>query len=394
MTQQHGEPSDSDPGAGSIGCCGVIVGALGLVSLITTLIALGAVLLTFPPDRWQGAADPNAHPLAIVVAPTHPQTVYVGTEQGLILISRDGGQSWQETHQGLPPDTPISSLVLASGANQLLAGTSYGAYRSLDGGKTWRSAGSGIPPHSGVDAIAALPDGMLLAGTVGEGVYALPVGSGTWIPAQMGLPPHSDVYAFLPLAQPGHVLAALISGGIYASQDGGRSWAESDRGLGAASGVNVFSLLAIPDQREADALILAGTSRGAFESSDLGATWAPSSVGIGTTRVISLASDPVTPTNVFAGTDPGVYQSRDGGVTWRTVGFGLPSVLHVGALGIVHPAGGDQVILASVDRLYRYPGHWFLASEPWRAIGFGVLVLLALILVAIVAWGIHAVIAA
>jgi len=387
--QQAGSPVD-DPTAGSIGCCGVVVGMLGIVSLITALIALGFTLFTYPPDRWQGTADPNVHPLAIVVAPTHPQTVYIGTEQGSILISRDGGQSWREAHQGLPPATPISSLALLPGANQLLAGTSNGAYLSLDGGMTWRSAGSGIPPHTIVDAVAALPDGRLLAGVVGYGVYVLPVGSVTWAPAPTGLPRHSDVYAFLPLAQPGHVFAALISGGVYASQDGGLTWAESDRGLSAASGVNVFSLLAIPGQRGADDAILAGTSRGVFESSDLGKTWAPRSVGIGTTRVISLASDPLTPTNLFAGTDTGVFQSRDGGATWRAVGFGLPAGLHVGAVGIIHPAGGDQVILASVDRLYRYPGHWVLASEPWRALGFGVLALLALALLAILTWGVRA----
>ena len=51
------------------------------------------------------------------------------------------------------------------------------------------------------------------------------------------------------------------------------------------------------------------------------------------------------------------------------------------------------MILASVDRLYRYPGQWLLASEPWRALGFGALIVLAFALVAFVVWQVRAILA-
>jgi photosystem II stability/assembly factor-like uncharacterized protein len=292
-------------------------------------------------------------------------------------------------HQGLPPNTPISALAVLPHGTGLLAGTSKGAYLSADGGQTWHDAGPGIPFPSIVDAVSALPDGTLLAGTTAHGVYVLPAGGMRWIAATQGLPPHSDIYAFLPLAHRGHVLAALISGGIYASQDAGVTWAESDHGLSGASGVNVFSFLALPGQQGVDDVILAGTSRGISMSRDLGASWVPSSVGIGTTRVISLARDPLAPTNVFAGADTGVYASRDSGVTWHRLGFGLPAEQHVGALGVVHPVGSEQVIFASVDQLYWYPGRWLLAAEPWRTLGFGAFIVLALGLVAFIVWQVH-----
>lgn len=394
MTRQRAGPQGGDPLFESAGCCGLLAYIVGAGLLVVALAALGFVLVAGLPDRWQGIADPSAHPLALITDPRHPQTVYVATEQGRILISRDGGQSWRESHQGLPPATPISTLAVlpgGTGAIQLLAGTSKGAYRSSDGGTTWRSAGPGLPFPTIVDAVAALPDGTLLAGTTASGVYVLSAGATRWMPATAGLPRQSDIYAFLPLAQSGHVLAALISGGIYASQDSGLTWAESDQGLSGASGVNVFSLLALPDPRRAGESIVAGTSRGLYVSHDQGMTWAPSSAGIGTTRVISLTRDPVTPMDVFAGTDTGVYASRDGGATWHAVGFGLPAEQHVGAIGVVHVAGGEQVILASVDQLYRYPGQWPLASQPWRALGFAALILLALTLVAEVVWWVRGV---
>jgi photosystem II stability/assembly factor-like uncharacterized protein len=378
-------PAD-EPLLGSAGCCGVIARVLGATALVVALAVLGLLLVMGDPNRWQGIADPAAHPLALVSDPKYPQTLYLGTEQGHVLISHDGGQSWREQHQGLPPATPISALALLPNGTQALAGTSKGAYLSADGGHTWQSVGPGIPPHTIVDAVSVLSDGTLLAGTASQGVYVSHSGGATWTPAAAGLPPQSDIYAFLALPPSGHVLAALISGGIYASSNDGMTWAESDQGLGAAAGVNVFSFLSVPGHSGTDPVILAGTSRGVYASRDLGTIWAPSSAGIGTTRVISLACDPLVPTSIFGGADTGVYQSRDGGATWRIVGYGLPSDQHVGVVGVIHPSSGQQVILASLDRLYRYPGQWLLASEPWRALGFGALGLLAAALVAYIVW--------
>lgn len=399
MAQQlAGRPQPSDPLYESAGCCGLMVRLLGVGILVAAMATLGVLLVTGPPERWQGIADATEHPLALLTVQRNAQTVYAGTEQGHILVSHNSGQSWQESDQGLPLATPISALALLPSGTQVLAGTSKGVYLSSDRGNTWHSAGPGIPSGAFVDAVAALPDGTLLAGTTGHGVYVLPAGDTTWTAATSGLPAQSDIYALLPLAQPGHVLAGLISGGIYISQNGGMTWAESDRGLNGtptAPPLNVFSFLALPGTgldgaADADATILAGTSHGLYASNDHSASWRPSSRGIGTTRVISLASDAMSPARgtevAVAGTDTGVFQSHDAGTTWQAVGCGLPAGQHVGAVETVHSPGGERVILASVDRLYQYPGRWLLASEPWRALGFGTVLVLALALVAGVVW--------
>jgi hypothetical protein len=157
--------------------------------------------------------------------------------------------------------------------------------------------------------------------------------------------------------------------------------------------VNVFSFLAIPNTRGENAVIMAGTSLGVFSSRDQGTTWTPSSAGIGTIRVISLAGDSSMQGGVFAGADTGVFQSQDGGATWHMLGFGLPAEQHVGAVATTHLANGERVILAAVDQLYRYPGQWPLASEPWRGLGFGVLILLVFALVAFVVWQVRTILA-
>lgn len=129
-------PSQSDdPLTESFGCCGVIASLLFASLLVTAVVALAVVLVSGPPDRWQGLADANMHPLALITDPHQPQTVYVGTEQGQILITHNGGKDWQEAHAGLPTNTPISALTLLSDGTKILAGTSMGAYASTDGGK-------------------------------------------------------------------------------------------------------------------------------------------------------------------------------------------------------------------------------------------------------------------
>jgi hypothetical protein len=127
MAQQRAGPPSGDPLLESAGCCGLIARVLGAGLLVAAIATLGILLVTGPPERWQGIADATEHPLALLTAPQHPETVYAGTEQGHVLISHDGGQRWQVSLQGLPQATPISALALLPSGTQLLAGTSKGA---------------------------------------------------------------------------------------------------------------------------------------------------------------------------------------------------------------------------------------------------------------------------
>lgn len=117
-------------------------------------------------------------------------------------------------------------------------------------------------------------------------------------------------------------------------------------------------------------------------------SWRPAEAsggGIGTTRVLGLARDPLKPSEIVAGTDVGVYRSQDGGASWRLLGFGLPTDLHVGVVRILHPPGAEPLVLASVDQLYQYPGHWLLATPPWRGLAFALLAVLVCCLLAVLA---------
>ena len=64
MAEQRAGPPSGEPLLESAGCCGVIARMVAAGALVAALATLGLLLLTQPPDRWQGIADASAHPLA------------------------------------------------------------------------------------------------------------------------------------------------------------------------------------------------------------------------------------------------------------------------------------------------------------------------------------------
>src|SRR2546422_1482780 len=136
---------------------------------------------------------------AIAPSPRAAGLVWVGSDDGLIHRTTDGGQHWQNvTPQGVPPWSTIS-LVEAS---SLDAAVAYAAvdrhrlddfapyiYRTRDGGAHWTRADSGIAPQAYVQAVRADPErpGLLYAGTE-TGVYVSFDDGDHWQSLQLNLP--------------------------------------------------------------------------------------------------------------------------------------------------------------------------------------------------------------
>ncbi len=104
-------------------------------------------------------------------------TIWVGTDDGLIHITHDGGKSWQNI---TPPELSSWSKVSLMEASHFDNETAYAAinrfrlddlhphiYRTHDGGKTWQEIVKGIPNNEVVNAIREDPlrKGLLFAGT-------------------------------------------------------------------------------------------------------------------------------------------------------------------------------------------------------------------------------------
>ncbi|MDD5543659.1 MAG: hypothetical protein PHX83_10845 [Acidobacteriia bacterium] len=170
----------------------------------------------------------------IAVAPGNKQVIYTGSLQGRVMVSNDGGFSWNDITSGLPnrsvthitvdPNTPSTSYVTFSGfstahvfktsnsgsawtdisgnlpdiptnallidptnPNTLYVGTDIGIFRSTQGGGTWSSFNTGLPPVI-VDAFTARPSGVLQAGTYGRSVFEITSGGGANIQDNLSVP--------------------------------------------------------------------------------------------------------------------------------------------------------------------------------------------------------------
>ncbi len=113
------------------------------------------------------------------VAPSHRDlgTIWAGTDDGLIHVTRDGGENWTNV---TPPDLKSWMKVSLMDAGHFDNDTAYAAintlriddlrphiYRTHDGGKTWKHITNGIPNGTIVNVVREDPQrkGLLFAGT-------------------------------------------------------------------------------------------------------------------------------------------------------------------------------------------------------------------------------------
>jgi photosystem II stability/assembly factor-like uncharacterized protein len=104
-------------------------------------------------------------------------TLWAGTDDGLIWLTRDGGKNWNRI---TPPELTAWSKVTQIAASHFDDNTAYASvsrfrlnderpyiYRTHDGGKNWKPITDGLPEIGPVDTIREDPErkGLLFAGT-------------------------------------------------------------------------------------------------------------------------------------------------------------------------------------------------------------------------------------
>ena len=142
----------------------------------------------------------------IAPSPLQADTIWIGTDDGLIHVTHDSGKTWKNV---TPPELTAWSKVSLMEASHSDATTAYAAvdrhrledykpyiYRTRDGGKTWKLIANGIPDGSYVNSMKEDParKGLLFAGTE-LGVYVSFNDGEDWQPLQNNLP-HSSARDF------------------------------------------------------------------------------------------------------------------------------------------------------------------------------------------------------
>ena len=156
--------------------------------------------------------------MAIAIAPSDAQTIYVGTSDGNVQVTRDGGTTWTLSTSGLPsravtdfvvdpadaaralvtlsgsgathvyltttagtiwtsasgslPDMPANAAVMIDdGPNHFFVGTDVGVFETTDGGLLWASSPSGLPNVIVNDLSYNPATKQLVAATYGRGLF-------------------------------------------------------------------------------------------------------------------------------------------------------------------------------------------------------------------------------
>jgi photosystem II stability/assembly factor-like uncharacterized protein len=124
-----------------------------------------------PKDKRRGVI------YTIAPSPLSAKTIWVGTDDGLIQLTRDDGKTWQNV---TPPElTPWSKVVMME-ASHFNVNEAYAAidrhrlddnepyiYRTRDGGKSWQRITTGLPAGVYMQTVKEDPvhKGLLFAGT-------------------------------------------------------------------------------------------------------------------------------------------------------------------------------------------------------------------------------------
>lgn len=159
----------------------------------------------------------------IAIAPSNPQVIYIGTSDGVVAITQNGGLSYNqlafavarhfteiaidpvdplhaiavastlgaphatETRNGggsflttvgsTLPDIPVHSAMFVPGTNTFLVGTDFGVLQTTLGSATWAQGPPGLPSTIVYDLQYAPATSTIFASTHGRGIFAYRTGT-------------------------------------------------------------------------------------------------------------------------------------------------------------------------------------------------------------------------
>ncbi|MCC7409215.1 MAG: hypothetical protein IT442_14205, partial [Phycisphaeraceae bacterium] len=249
----------------------------------------------------------NGSAKALALDPSNSDIVYAGIYAGTVpsglYKSTNAGASFELFNTGLESTTVYSLVVDPSTPTTVYVGTSSGVFKSTDAGVNWAPASAGFTTNITCLTIDPLTPTTVYAGSA-EGAFKSTDSGATWAPTNQGLT-NASAYAVARVPTAPGTLYAGGRRGLFKSTDAGTSWASSgltDRDVRAI----------VVDQ--APATLFAGTTSGVMKSTDAGGTWTGPTLG--GDDVWSLAADPAAPATLYAGVTRGLRKSTDAGSSW------------------------------------------------------------------------------
>jgi len=314
------------------------------LAAIRLILALLLAPLSTPAQTLQPLGPPGGDVRSLVADPQDPQRLYLGTSDGHLFVSDEGGARWNLLSRvGGRDDTVVMSLLVhAKDSRILFAGTwtlngiDGGVYRSDDRGRTWKLAGLAGQTVRMLARSASRPD-VLVAATL-DGVFRSRDLGQRW--ERISPAGHDDLRNFDSVAiDPAD--PDLIYAGTYhlawKTTDGGVRWVPMHRGM-----IDDSDVMDIQIDRANPQRIFATACSGMYRSENQGDLWAKIQ-GIPPTarRTHFIRQDPQRPQIFYAGTTAGLWKSVDGGATWKRTT--PPDWSAIGL--VIDPSRPDRLVL-------------------------------------------------
>lgn len=164
---------------------------------------------------------------SIAPSPLQEDMIWVGTDDGLIQLTRDGGKHWKNI---TPPEIPDWGRINSISPSSFDKNTAYvdvdlhriGSYapmilKTTDAGAHWKNISNGLPENEFTSAVRADPKqlGLLYAGT-DRSVYVSFNDGATWKPLSLNFP---TTWVRDLLVHHGDLIAATQGRGIWTLDD-------------------------------------------------------------------------------------------------------------------------------------------------------------------------------
>ncbi|HTE45410.1 MAG TPA: hypothetical protein VK636_09225, partial [Gemmatimonadaceae bacterium] len=287
---------------------------------------------------------------AVAVAPSSPQTVWVGTGEANtrqssswgdgVYKSTDAGKTW--TNVGLKDTRSIGRIVVdpMDPNNVYVAAQGHlwgpnaerGVFKTADGGRTWKKV-LFVDENTGATDLVIDPVNPLVlyaatyqrqrrtwgfnGGGPGSGIYKTADGGATWTKLATGLPAGDlgrialSLYVNDPRVVYATIEARNPNSGIYRTLDAGTTWTKTSS---LNTRPNYFSQIRI-DPRNVDHVYTLGSNRGFYISNDSAKTFTELFSNVhGEDHALWV--DPDNGNHLIIGGDGGVSISWDRGHTW------------------------------------------------------------------------------
>ena len=306
-----------------------------------------------PSPISDGGQRNNGMTTAIAINPNDGKVIYIGTADGGVWKTRDGGTTWRplfDRQVSLSIGEPMALAIDPNDTDTIYAGTSgrfqvthqqpLGLFKSTDGGASWMWLGSGYPAGNtgnanrfigdSINAIIVDPaDSRIIYLASSTGVYRSTDAGQNW---RLGANSGGDVRSLvLDRTSPANarILYAGISGnGVIRSTNGGQNWNQI---LSAATPAVANALAAVPGTTMSQVML------------DLAPPTSPPAAG--GIQVLYVAIAGAGPPNVNFPDPLGLFMSTNQGGAWtQRAAAGMPGTTYSGytlAIAVDPASPGD-----------------------------------------------------